>query len=418
MRNSVIIIDVKDNELCAYDQEDINYRQYSLVEKKALLHELLCIHYDSIELNDNNEMICMCDNDCIIFRNFQELRKLSEFSHVYEYLEKEQTRLINLKQKDKLKNKKNKLVTRVAIFGIAAILSLPCMINTSHANIEARNKSANYLDIKEGSYSLENIDTNVLQGVCTVGEYTFITAYDSSKDKNNSTVYVINKNNDCIREVTLYNNSHVGGICYDQKHEIFWITDKGGTISGYSFNSIFYSKEDIIEPVYKKVDVGSKDLINHKGNPSAAYIAYHNNKLYVGNFSTNGTGILKSFDILEDGNINIKSETIAKFLDKVQGITFYEKDGKEYLLVSSSYGKFSNSNLRVFKFDEKCEDYNDSLSIDIEMPSMMEQITFNKDGQLITLFESNAQKYKVEKNMQNNDVIITNIEEIIESHKL
>ena len=414
MRNSVIIVDIKDNELYAYDEIDINIRNYSDVEKKALLKEFLYLQFDSITINDTDELTCIYGNEKIIFKNYSKLCKLQEFERINEYIEKEKNKLIREKQKNKLKGRKNNFVTRAVILGLATIISLPCMINITRAESKIKSSNVSYTDIKKDEYSLDELGTNVLQGVCTVGKYTFITAYDSSKDKENSVVYVINENKECIREVKLYNNSHVGGICYDQTHEIFWITDKGGTISGYSFNSIFYSREDIIEPIFKKIDVGSKDLINHQGNPSAAYITCHDNKIYVGNFSTNGNGILKSFDIQEDGNININSENKIKFIDKVQGITFYEKNGESYLLVSSSYGKTLKSDLKIFKFDEECNDYSKKEFKEIKMQPMMEQISFNVNGELVTLYESNAQKYKIEKNMQSNDVIIVDIFEKIE----
>lgn len=417
MDKSVIVIDVLDDELFAYDEDDITNRRYSDIEKRALLQELPYFFYDSMSIDhETNEISCVYGTEVIKFRNIEKLREFSEFKVVNAHLEKERNRLVSEKQVEKLKSRKNKKVSRFALFGMAALLSFPSSINYDVATKYVQYSNVSFVDIKDSEYSIDNLDSNVLQGVCVVGNYTFLSAYDSSLDKDNSTIYILNKDNECIREVTLYNNSHVGGICYDQEHRIFWITDKGGTISGYSFNSIFYSQEDIIEPIFKKIDVGSEDLINYKGYSSAGYITYHNGKVFVGNYSIDGTGILKSFDILEDGSIDKKSENRIKFLDKVQGISFYEKNGKDYLLVSSSYGKFFNSELKVFKYYEDCKDYSNLPSIQVTMPPMMEQITFNKNGKLVTLYESNALKYQTMINAKNSDVVVTDIGTVVENN--
>ena len=55
MRNSVIIVDIKDNELYAYDEIDINIRNYSDVEKKALLKEFLYLRW--IQRRKNKKII-------------------------------------------------------------------------------------------------------------------------------------------------------------------------------------------------------------------------------------------------------------------------------------------------------------------------------------------------------------------------
>ena len=124
--------------------------------------------------------------------------------------------------------------------------------------------------------------------------------------------------------------------------------------------------------------------------------------------------MLKSFDIKEDGNVDLLSCKKAKFLDKVQGISFYKKDGIDYLLVSTSYGQKSKSELKIFKYDDMWRDYNESAAIKMDMPPMMEQITFNKNGNLVSVFESNASKFKkVKKN--NSDVVVTNIDSVVDT---
>ena len=313
--------------------------------------------------------------------------------------------------KKRINMKKILGVNKLAIFSVVATLSLPISLRRE----ELVGKNYNLTSINkmvEDEYSFSELETMVLQGICSVGDNTFITAYDSSDDKGNSVVYILDKNNNCIKEVALYNNSHVGGICYDDKNEMFWITDKGGTISGYTYNSIFDNKGQTCTPRFKKIDVGSGDLINYKGNASAGYITYDDGKLYVGNFSIDGNGVLKTFDVLKDGNIDLDSCRKIKFLDKVQGISFYKKDGEKYLLVSCSFGRFNNSELKVFKYRDNCLDYSKEIYTKCEMPPMLEQIAFNKDGKLITLYEGNAKKYGGLFQKKNSDVIVMDIDDV------
>lgn len=408
-----IIMDVEDGKLCAYDEgNDVIWKNYSSIELSALLEEIPRLLFDSINITDNNDIVCRFGDEEIIFRHVDKLRSFSEFEIINSHLNNEQSRLVSKEQVNKLKSRKNRKVTKIAAFALATILTLPSGLEASGLTPGVLSSVVTYNQILDDQYSIDNLDTMVLQGICTVGENTFITAYDSSWKMKNSVVYILDKNNECIKKVKLYNNSHVGGICYDDKNEMFWITDKYGTISGYTYDSIFYDDVDKVYPKYRKLDVGSKDLTNYKGWPSVAYITYHEGKLFLGNFTTNGNALLKSFDIKDDGSVDLSSCKKAKFIDKVQGISFYKKDGTDYLLVSTSYGQRAKSELKIFKFDEMWRDYNNSAAIKMDMPPMMEQITFNEKGNLMAVFESNASKFKrVKKN--GSDVVVTNIEPVV-----
>lgn len=413
---STIVIDVFDDKIRAYDddsEEICNY--YSGIEISSLLEEIPKLEFDAMQVDEkNNSLTCTYGDEVLVFRNLSRLRWFDEFDSVNRHLEKERDKLIINKQKEKLKNRKSKKVSRLSIFALATMLALPCEIDADAINQYVTYSDVSYSEIKDSEYSIDGLDSMVLQGICSIGDNTFITAYDSSWKKDNSIVYILDKNNECIKEVELYNNSHVGGICYDDDNEIFWITDKGGTISGYTYDAIYYDNSEVASPKFKKVDVGSNDLINHKGLASAAYITYHDGQIFVGNFFVSGNGILKSFDIKDDGNIDLDSCKTAKFLDKVQGISFYEKDGQDYLLVSSSYGQVSSSELKIFKYDKDSCDYTVVPFIQMDMPPMMEQITFNKNGKLVTLFESNAAKFK-KINNASSDVVVTNIGEVVDN---
>ena len=71
--------------------------------------------------------------------------------------------------------------------------------------------------------NLPDEENKVFQGICNVGNFVFVTAYDDNGD--NSVIYILDGKKH-IKTVTLYNNSHVGGICFDNINNLFWITDK------------------------------------------------------------------------------------------------------------------------------------------------------------------------------------------------
>lgn len=246
----------------------------------------------------------------------------------------------------------------------------------------------------------------VFQGICFCKNLFFITAYDRKKE--NSMVYILDDNYSFVKEVKLYNNSHVGGITYDNLNNNFWITDKDGTISGYSYESFF--KDGICYPIFKKINVSNYELINYKGINSCSYISYFNGFIYVGNFTLNNTAILKKFVIKNDGNIDLNSCKNYKFIDKVQGLSFYKKLDKIYLFVSTSFGRTNKSHLLIYNYNEEIKDFNKEIANVIEMPNMMEQI-FVSNEKLVTLYEINS--YIKNPFVKYSDIIMLNINNIL-----
>ena len=249
--------------------------------------------------------------------------------------------------------------------------------------------------------NLPDEENKVFQGICNVGNFVFVTAYDDNGD--NSVIYILDGKKH-IKTVTLYNNSHVGGICFDNINNLFWITDKGGYISSYQYDDIFNGIGIPVNTVY----VGDR-LVNYKDKISVAYVAYNRGRIYVGNFSLRGTGILKEYLVTDNGSINLDSERVIKFLDKVQGITFYD----DLLVISTSYGRNNNSLLKICSFSFDKDNYSDEDFISIIMPPMMEQISFDND-RLFTLYEINAKKFNKFMN-KNNDILIIDFIKMLEN---
>ena len=253
----------------------------------------------------------------------------------------------------------------------------------------------------EREQNIDDLKDYVLQGLCKVDDKYLLSAYDY-KHTDKSILYILDENLErySIKELDTY--SHVGGITYDPKNEIIWITDSEGVIVAYDKDEIL-SYRPLINSNCRRVYVG-RELDNIFGECSAAYITYHDNKLYVGNFNTKGNTIIKEFKINEIGMINpfdYRSFNVAGF---IQGITFYEGDDKNYLIVSSSFGKHFDSTLQVYDFDT-LERVNR-----IKANEMMEEIIVD-DNELVTIYESNAKVYKHHK--KGTDIITLDINKIL-----
>ena len=277
----------------------------------------------------------------------------------------------------------------------------------------SKNNNINTYKVKDllisKSYSIDNLNEYVLQGLCIVDNYILLSAYDNSH-VNNSIIYVL-YNYKIVNICKLYNNAHVGGIAYDTIHEMIWITDKKGTISSYNKNDILHN--DSAQPILTKVDVSS-GLINVYGNLGCAYVCINNDKLYVGNYSKDNP-ILKEYLILDDGSIDLKNEKIYSFCKYVQGISFINVNNNTYLFGSSSWGRIVNSIINIFSFNDNISNFDEKNKIILELPPMSEQIALNKNNELLVVFESNAAKFKRTAGTKTDDLVLLNISKIMDN---
>lgn len=242
------------------------------------------------------------------------------------------------------------------------------------------------------------LNTFVLQGICLIDDYVFITAYDDKREQNSK--IMIFKDKKLEHETNLNTKSHVGGICFDNIHNIIWITDSRGTISGYEYEDII--KNDKAYPKYKKIKV-INEHINIYGNNATAFITYFNNKLYVGNYHKRKYSAIIEYNIQDNGLIDLDSYRVIKGLDFVQGIFFYEDGDNTYLLASSSF-ILKKSLIKIFNYNDKITDLSKEVAIaSYKMGPMLEQIAIDKNKILYAVFESNALKFKKYR-LKNNDI--------------
>lgn len=255
----------------------------------------------------------------------------------------------------------------------------------------------------------KNCDTMVPQGICRMDEYVLITAYDSSK-KNNSVIYVLNKEGALQATLVYCNNAHLGGITYDGS--FVWIAEGSDTdyVGAIGKNIILKAVNVAKKTGAKSVALKKDTHIKRQHLPaldSTSYCTYFDGRLWVGKFEENKVSYIYGYTI--DYRYSTPKLNIDAYIEapkKTQGICFYNYNGTVYLGVSTSYGRRNNSVIRCYKpnysnpknyYDPRLKIYiqqiikNDAYRT-ITMPSMSEQISM-KESSMYCIFESAANKY-------------------------
>lgn len=295
--------------------------------------------------------------------------------------------------------KKNNRLTILSILTSAVILTSTVPVDkttnnyvSSYYDVLLEDITSDY-DLIDEDINFVPEDSYVPQGITLKDGYVITSSFDYYKE-NNSKLCIYDKNGNLVNECLLDHNAHVGGIAYDKEHDLLWVTTFYGKISAYDIDDVF--TKDKILPKYKDLDVGNK-LPNYvyPWVNSASFLTIYNNELYVGNFSIRNDGRIKRYSIIEEDNkIVLKYEGYFKIPNMVQGVTFYKKDDKEYIMFSRSYGRDCPSILQMFKYDSNISDYRDDdlVSVSMRMSPMLEQVIC-EDGNVYGLYESNAKPY-------------------------
>lgn len=258
----------------------------------------------------------------------------------------------------------------------------------------------------------------VPQGIALVGDYVLTSNFDYYKDKN-SMICVIDKDGKLVHKCMLDHDAHVGGIAYDEVNGLVFVTGYSGYILAYDIEDILH--KDKVTAKYSNINVG--DGLSNYVYPwvnSASFISIHDNELLVGNFSLRNTGKVKryKYSIVED-EINLEYVNSFKIPDMVQGITFYKKDDKEYIIFSRSYGRDCPSVMQIFRYSEDIKNYRDEklVSSSLRLEPMLEQIT-SRDNNIYALYESNARPYTVNQDTEFDSIPVIDADSLVKKLEL
>lgn len=245
-----------------------------------------------------------------------------------------------------------------------------------------------------------------IQGYTMAGDYYLITAYDKTKS-NGSRVYVYDKNGKNIGYISLKNildkHSHVGGITYDSKNNILFITGKNGVVNSYDFDAVTSTLNMTSDYIKEAVEIpseadlspiveGSVDISNHiEGKTSAATTYYSESEqaLYVADCA--GEGTLIKYNVEYNPETNKVTYDSGKVVSKdfaacCQGVATYEDaNGNNYIYATQSYGKHHDSVIK--KYEVTSTGIEEVGATIIDTPGL-EGIQIDKAGNVSGVFEN------------------------------
>ena len=203
--------------------------------------------------------------------------------------------------------------------------------------------------LENTSFLSDATDQMVPQGICIAENYMLITAYDKAGEEN-SVVYVLSNRDPADRELlttlVLPDQNHVGGITCDG--ERVWIAKS----SDESLSMITCDRiRDAVSSGMETVFLGKYDA-NFYCGVTASFVSYQDRRLWVGTSQSFLTkqGELTVFRMLEeDDELRLVRQFAMEIPKHAQGISFLEENGRTYLLLSASYGRFRDSSLYVYE---------------------------------------------------------------------
>lgn len=250
----------------------------------------------------------------------------------------------------------------------------------------------------------------VPQGICIAGDYMLVTAYDSgtpyqvktgqrSRKVNKSVLYVLSNQGAGSREllvtVVLPDINHVGGVAFDGQN--VWIaksTDRQCSVVPYG----------TIQQAAQS-GASSYELTSYGQNVPcgavASFVTWHSGKLWVGTYSNrvSGKGGLRSFSVKKEqgaeGQVfSLQQEEQIAIPGYANGAAFLEQGGNTYLVVTTSKGRYFDSEVYFYKVAEDCFTGRNLYYLEksCQFPPMAEELVCD-GGRAYFLFESSATCY-------------------------
>ena len=237
------------------------------------------------------------------------------------------------------------------------------------------------------------------QGLAITPEYVLISAYCHT-GKHNSVIYVINKETHrFIKEVVLPGRPHVGGLAYDEEHNMLWYSSNvNGIAQAVSIKMDVLQNYNYTE---NNMPVQTNQICSLYGIMRDSFMTFYKGCLYVGCFNKYTESNIARFSVDGEGNlINTFDKTLgmnfemavpldySTISEQAQGMAFYN----DKLLLSHSFGILP-SRVVFYEQSDKRLYVNENSARSFRFPEMIEQIVVEGDD-LYVLFESGAYAYR------------------------
>lgn len=264
-------------------------------------------------------------------------------------------------------------------------------------------------------YSEISEDGYIPQGLTQTAEKTIISAY---KKNNLSKIYVYDTATGTYEGyITLNNKAHVGGIGFDKKNNILYVTNSKGKANAYNYSEI----EEAIKNYKKYFPNSTKYNIiitdDSQNNPSdalhiptsvildgnlsvkdntdkgtASTLYFYDDRVYIGTFAGDKHGEMVSYKVEYDkknNKINVDNTKTEHFKipRNTQGIAITEYNNKKYLITTQSIG-ITDSSITVFEFDST--DNLNELGIKYYNDSGIEGLHIDEYGNIRAVFEKSV----------------------------
>ena len=242
-----------------------------------------------------------------------------------------------------------------------------------------------------------SVPTMVPQAMCTVDQFTLITAYDSDENAR-SVIYVLDNNKNLVKTLILPDSYHVGGITYDLANRVILIAKATRSAVGVISVDSFYRYLSFNSP-FIRVSYSVSESVSDVKISSASGVTYRNGRIYLTSFNSSGSSSAYCYiPTYDSANKTYSLKYQYKFYlpAYTQGITISNYKEKTRLFVSVSYGRSESksiycSYLYTYTFDEQTG--NKTFDNILACPPMLQQ-TYCLGGKLYCLFESAADIYR------------------------
>ena len=219
------------------------------------------------------------------------------------------------------------------------------------------------------------------------------TIFGASGQKN-SIIVEMDPQNDfsvrrCFKLEGVQSTGHNGGIAF-HNNSIYVATNY--KVGAYALPE--YSEES---DKYQTLSSNSANIFNVSSK--ASFMTYHSDSVWIGEYREPSDGFIPylfGYPLDSNGNIIISADPIKyKLPFYSQGAAWRENDGEKYLLISTTRGGGEYSILYRCLRSGLSEQSEITIDREFYLPAQIEDVSFNQDGDLITVSESGSKYYQL-----------------------